>query len=141
MDGLFSEMKFLIFLCFNLWSTIHNPLMTFCDGRIIVKDVNFTYSKTSVFGNISVFTPINSSSFINVSVITFEVAHTLEIFAQLSVPDSKDDDEFRRVLVRARFDIAKVLEKDVSFFLRKPILDAFLKSLTFELKFPLPKVR
>lgn len=113
----------------------------FCkDCYYIINEFNVTSCWPGVFANSSVVTPENSSSTLNVTAIFSDVIHTLSVIGQINVPLNTEDEEFQRVLFRLKVDISKILEDSHAHYI-KPVLIALLKSFSFDLKFPVQKVR
>jgi hypothetical protein len=112
------------------------------DSKFVSNKINATSCWPGVLVSTSVLTPENSSSILSVTAIVSDTIHTLVLISQLNVPENSRDDNFQRVVYRARIDFSKLLEeKSALSFYGKPFMTTLLKSLSFDLKFPLKKVR
>lgn len=61
--------------------------------------------------------------------------------AQWRLPDSADDNKYEKIFFRTRVNVKKILQGVRGNFLITLFVDSVLKSVDFELKFPMKKVR
>jgi hypothetical protein len=106
----------------------------------VLKVLNSSYNQQDLFMNYSVFTPKIESSFLNVTLFTFQKIHSMEAFITMSAPEFKGDKHFQALVLRTRVDFSSIMINPGTLLMQKPILDAIIKSLDFELRFPLAKV-
>lgn len=89
---------------------------------------------------VNVVTPKHGDSKVNISISILDTLHTLETLAVLYGPASSSDTKYQKKLLETKADFSKLMENDLTYALKKPILDSFMSGLTFDLKFPFKKV-
>jgi hypothetical protein len=79
-----------------------------------------------------------------VSNFTLQLLQTLEksmIYIQVYVPQDKQDEKYRKLIVKTRIDIKKMFDGVNSNFVSKMIMENLMRTIDIELKFPLKPVK
>lgn len=65
----------------------------------------------------------------------------VKVEAKISIPENDMDQNYKKVLLKTSIDIAKLLNGTRGSFLTQAVMENFHKSIDFEPKFPMKKVK
>jgi hypothetical protein len=86
---------------------------------------------------------VNDGVHDTVSNFTVQILQTLEksmMYIQVNVPQDKQDEKYRKLIVKTRIDMKKMLDGVNSNYVSRMIMENLMKTVNIELKFPMKPV-
>lgn len=89
---------------------------------------------------VKVLSERNTNSIMNVTIEFKEVTQKLTAILTMNVPESENDQNYRREYFKSSVDVEKIFDGKFGSFIVKSFMENFIKSMEFVPKFPFEKV-
>lgn len=103
--------------------------------------VNYIADKKLVNASVETFNDGIHDTLLNVTLDIYKAVQNVFVDFQIRLPESSDDNNYRTVFFRSKINAKKILQGVRGNFLITLFVDTIVKSLDFDLTFPMKKVR
>lgn len=120
--------------------TISCLLLTAVNGIVYIERVTSDFNAKIVDLKIIYAHNSNGDAEVNVTFVTNVTITKILVYARLAIPENKDDNKYRRELVRTVIDAEKIFKGAQTNFLVNVFYNCISRYVDFELKLPLVPV-